>query len=223
MSPQSAAERVQRSTKKTLDFSKVEDRGPRRARVTPGDYLLELTDAWFQPHSQKPGVDTAMFEHKIIGGGDSMKDRIGIVRQGFSTHPDDIWSLARYLRHLIDKDIPKGKMPVNLEKYVGFQVGALLDDDKPYTFTGDDGEERTIVNSKITLTYPATEFSGSTREVAEPQEAAEDEAPAVAPKRQSASARNGRSQMAASEVTAAQDEVLSADNDDIAEMDFEEL
>jgi hypothetical protein len=140
------------------------------AHVTPGDYLLQLINATVRikkGDEQKPTKTQSRhvrWVFRIVAGGQKPTD-IGVI---YHTSPiqvpgkepkDYLWNLRGILTDLLaaqGKTIEDRGYNIDLAKYIGLRLGAVLGEDSPYT--RDDGT--VVEKSKIVTTYPATEYAG---------------------------------------------------------------
>lgn len=161
------------ATKITIDFSNVEDRrGNPAAHVPPGDYLLRVEDAEIKEtqNGANKGAKYINWQLAIVGGLGR-----GTVYHTSSLLPNSLWSLRNFLADMLGKDIPRKAVAIDLKNYTGKTIGAVLDDDAPFTKVNDKGQSVTTVKSIIKTTFPGDQFIASTGNAA----AADDDAAPV--------------------------------------------
>ncbi len=141
-------------TKLTVDFTDVEDRrgGAPAAKVTPGDYLLEVVSADVRKKNDSDS-EYVNWQTKIVGGPEGLGKTVYHIT---SLKHESLWSLRNWLSDLLSKDIPRKKAAIDLASYKGKRIGATLGDANP--FTKSDGT--VSIKSEVQATYPAAAFDG---------------------------------------------------------------
>lgn len=140
-----------------VDFTGVETRkgGGKAIRVTPGDYLLEVTEAVVK-EKQGAGTKYINWTMGIVRGPEVKR---GPLYHITSLKPEQLWSLKGFLQDLLGKEVNQGPVKLNLANYKGKQIGATLEDDEPYTKVDPNtGKEVTTIKSRIAFTFPAADF-----------------------------------------------------------------
>lgn len=148
MSPATAT----KITKISVDLSGVEDRkgGGKAAHVPEGDYILEVVDAEVRSKKDDKTSKYVSWQLKIVE-----PPLRGSIYHITSLKPENLWSLRNFLADLLEKDIPKRALSIDLIKYKGKKIGATLEDDS-YT---NETKGTTTVKSSIAGTFPASQYA----------------------------------------------------------------
>lgn len=162
MSPRNAAS-VEDITVIELDFSGVGKKRQSSSYLKPGDYLFAVTSAKVRITSGDEDLASAK-QRRFVSWG--LRVLAGPSR-GILVHntsiqlpdklpKDYLWNIRGFIEDLLagSATVPDSKVKLDISKYIGKQIGAVVADDKPFV----DAKNKSHDKSMISATYPASEY-----------------------------------------------------------------
>jgi len=148
----------------SLDFTNVQDGGGGAAAHVPeGDYILTLKEASVQDVKKDPSRKQIVWIFTIKKGPGKSSN---VIYHRTALDPERLWTTRNLLAALLDKEIPKKSLNIDLAKYFGRDIGATLIDGEPYN-----GK----VKSEISDVFPASQYDDSGLATADANEESDDE------------------------------------------------